>query len=223
MIEALIFDFDGVIIDTETPDYRSWQEVFEERGVELDRSLWAGFIGGAAETFDVYRHLELLAGVRVDRPALRRSRRRRYLDLVESSPVLPGVLDYMQEAKRRGLKLGVASSSSSDWVEGHLLRRDLMRYMDSVRTRDHVAMVKPDPEVYLASIADLGTRPETAVAIEDSANGVTAAKRAGLFCVAVPNQMTRDMPIEHADMRLNALSEIGLAELLELIAEVASR
>ena len=120
LIEAVIFDFDGVIIDTETPDYSSWQEVFNAHGVDLDRSLWARFIGGRVETFDVYQHLEDLIGGRLDRDAVRQERRRRYLSCVESSPVLPGVLDYIQEARELGLKLGVASSSNRAWVEGHL-------------------------------------------------------------------------------------------------------
>ena len=126
MIEAVIFDFDGVIIDTETPGYSSWQEVFNAHGVDLDRSLWARFIGGGVETFDVYQHLEDLIGGQLDRDAVRQKRRRRYLSCVESSPVLPGVLDYIQEARELGLKLGVASSSNRAWVEGHLKSRGLL-------------------------------------------------------------------------------------------------
>ena len=178
MIDTLIFDFDGIIIDTETPDYLTWQEVYHSHGVQLERSLWSEFIGGG-DVFDAYQHLEKLTGSRIDREAIREQRRRRYLEIIESKPLLPGVMDYILEEKRLGLKLGVASSSSRDWVEGHLVGRDILRYFVSVKSADDVSNVKPDPELYLASVAHMGTQPENALAIEDSANGITAAKRAG--------------------------------------------
>ena len=219
VIRALIFDFDGVILDTETPDYQTWQDVFQSHGVELERSLWDGFIGGSSATFDAPRHLEELTGVRVDREAIRRQRRQRYLDLIDASPVLPGVVDYITEAKSLGLKLGLASSSTLDWVEGHLARRRLLGHFDSIRARDHVDNVKPDPELYLASLEQLEVGPDEALVIEDSANGVTAAKKAGLYCVLVPNPMTKDLPIHNADIRLRALSDMPLSTLLEKILD----
>ena len=218
MIDTLIFDFDGIIIDTETPDYLSWQEVYHSHGVQLERSLWTEFIGGG-DVFDAYQHLEELTGNRTDREAIRKQRRRRYLEIIESKSLLPGVMDYILEAKRLGFKLGVASSSSRDWVEGHLVGRDIFRHFVSIKSADDVSKVKPDPELYLASVAQMGTQPENALAIEDSANGITAAKRAGLFCVAVPNEMTRDMPIGHADLRLESLSEMPLKALLVRLTE----
>ena len=218
MIDTLIFDFDGIIIDTETPDYLSWQEVYHSRGVELERSLWSEFIGGG-DVFDAHQYLEKLTGNRIDRDALREQRRRRYLELIEAKPLLPGVMDYILEAKELGMKLGVASSSSRDWVEGHLAGRDILRHFVSVKSSNDVSNVKPDPELYLISVAQMGTQPENALAIEDSANGVTAAKRAGLYCVAVPNEMTKDMQIDHADLRLESLSEMPLKSLLARLTE----
>ncbi|MCH7745321.1 MAG: HAD-IA family hydrolase [Chloroflexi bacterium] len=218
MIDTLIFDFDGIIIDTETPDYLSWQEVYHSRGVELERSLWSEFIGGG-DVFDAHQYLEKLTGNRIDRDALREQRRRRYLEIIEAKPLLPGVMDYILEAKKLGLKLGVASSSSRDWVEGHLAGRDILRHFVSVKSSNDVSNVKPDPELYLISVAQMGTQPENALAIEDSANGVTAAKRAGLYCVAVPNEMTKDMQIDHADLRLESLSEMPLKSLLARLTE----
>ena len=214
MIDTLIFDFDGVIIDTETPDYDTWREVFHSYGVELERTWWSRFIGGAAGVMDVCQLLEDLTGSRVDRTKLQQRRRRRYLDVVHASPLRPGVLDYIQGAKQLGLKLAVASSSSHRWVDGHLADRGLLQYFDSVKCSDDVARVKPDPELYLLSVSQLRTRPENVVVIEDSANGVTAAKGAGVFCVVVPNPMTKDLPIDHADLRLDSLSDMALGILL---------
>ena len=218
MLDTLIFDFDGVIIDTETPIYETWQDVFDSHGVELDRSLWSRLIGGGTDRFDVHQHLEDLVGAELDRDAIRLSQRQRYESLVQASPLLPGVLEYIEEAGRIGLKLGIASSSSRDWVEGHLAERGLRPYFLCVVTRDDVTNIKPDPELYVVAMEQLGSSPERAVAIEDSLNGVTAAKRAGMRCVAVPNPMTADMPLEDADLRLSALSEIGLQAMLDTVA-----
>ena len=217
MIEALIFDFDGVIIDTETPDYETWQEVFNANGAQLDRSLWQRVIGGGTEKFDVSSHLEAIAGVRLNQDDLQ-SRRDRYHALVRSSPLLPGVLEYIEDAGRLGLKLGVASSSSREWVEGHLAERSLLRLFQCVVTANDVDKIKPDPDLYLAALNRLHTSPDRAVAIEDSLNGLIAAKAAGMFCVAVPNQMTTDLPLQDADLRLGSLSEMGLQTLVSTLS-----
>ena len=214
LIEALVFDFDGVIVDTETPDYLSWQDVFSSYGVELDRALWSQFIGGDGRGFDGSQHLESLVETPVDHEAVKRRRRASYEELVEASPLRPGVTEYILAAKRLGLKLGVASSSSRRWVEGHLAQRGLLGYFDTVKTSDDVASVKPAPDLYLASVAKLETLPGEAIAIEDSANGVTAAKRAGLWCLAVPNPMTKDLPLDHADMLIDSLSDLPLSFLV---------
>ena len=219
MIEALIFDFDGVIIDTETPDYETWQEVFNVNGAQLDRSLWQRVIGGGTERFDVYQHLEDIGGARLNRDAILRSRRDRYEALVRSSPLLPGVLEYIEDARRLGLRLGVASSSTRVWVEGHLAERGLLALFHSVVTGDDVDKVKPAPDLYVAALDRLGTPPDRAVAIEDSLHGVVAAKRAGMFCVAVPNPMTMDMSLEKADLQLGDLSEMGLQTLLDTLTK----
>ena len=100
------------------------------------------------------------------------------------------------------------------WVDGNLASRGLLQHFDSIKCSDDVSRVKPDPELYLLSVSQLRTRPKNVVVIEDSANGVTAAKRAGLFCVVVPNPMTKDLPIDHADLRLDALSDMALGSLL---------
>ena len=214
MLDALICDFDGVIVDTETPDYETWRDVFLAHGADLDRGLWSGMIGSEKEKFDVFDHLEAVAGLKVDRDAIAFERRERYLSLVHSSPIRPGVYDYLKDAGQIGLRLGVASSSQRAWVEGHLEKRGLLSYFECVVAREDVAKVKPDPEVYVAAIEKLGTSPSRAVAIEDSLNGVIAAKQAGMSCVAVPNPMTADMAFDSADYFLEELSEIRLGALL---------
>jgi beta-phosphoglucomutase-like phosphatase (HAD superfamily) len=125
---------------------------------------------------------------------------------------MPGVADRLAEARALGLKLGVASSSSRAWVEGHLTRLGILQAFGSIKTADDVASVKPDPEIY-RSAAALGSRPDQTLAIEDSAHGVNAARSAGLHCLAVPNSITRHLPLQNADRRFESLEEVSLASL----------
>ena len=222
-IDTLIFDIDGVIIDTETPDFQTWQEVFRTHGVEFEMEWWTQFIGASVQNGDIFQRLEDLSGSPVDRSHLREQRRNRYLEIIRDNPVLPGVVDYVQEAKQLGLKLGVASSSFRSWVEGHLEDRGILKYFDAITGADDVAHVKPDPGLYLLAISQLGTHPKNALAIEDSANGVRAAKQAGAYCDTVPNPMTKDLALDHADLRLESLSDISLEALLRAIAGNDSR
>ena len=216
MIEALIFDFDGLILDTEVPEYEAWQEIFAEHGCVLPRADWCGVIGlgASAMPFSPYDLLETQLGGAVDRDTLKIRRRRRYLEMVHAQEILPGVETLIADAQRHGLKLGVASSSDRDWVVGHLTRIGLIHHFPVVKTAYDVQRTKPEPDLYLAAAAALGVRPESAVALEDSFNGVTAAKRAGLYCVAVPNPMTHEMSFDHADLRLESLAQMPLPALL---------
>lgn len=215
MIETIVFDFDGLIIDTETPEFDSWQEVFESYGATLDRQVWDWAIGRHSMDFDIYKHLAELSGQHIEREEVRPRMRRRYLERIERNPVLPGVEEYLDAAKGMGLKLAVASSSSPGWAAGHLEGRGLLHYFEFVLDAGDVANAKPDPELYTMSAERLGVRPENALAIEDSANGLTAAKAAGMRCVVVPNPMTKGMDFSSADVRLESLADVPLRSLLD--------
>ena len=215
-VEAIVFDFDGVVIDTETPDFTTWRDEFRAHGVELSLDLWSGYIGGSTGTFDIYSHLEELTGRALDRDEVGPRRRGKYLDAVNANPLLPGVVDYVSTARQLGLKVAIASNSSRDWVEGHVVRRGLGGHFEAIRTRDDVEAVKPAPDVYLAALDAVGVAPERAVAIEDSPTGAAAAVAAGLFCVAVPNGMTEGMEFARYDLRTGSLAEMALPDLLAL-------
>ncbi len=222
MIKAIVFDFDGVIIDTETPDYATWQTIFSAYGAHLDKTIWSRLIGGA-ESYDFVAHLQDLTGLVFDGDKLSQGRRAEYLRMVEDNPVLDGVVEYIEATANLSLGLALASSSDRNWVRGHLERRGLDRHFSVVMTRDDVAHAKPDPDLFLAAVDALAVRPDEAMAIEDSPNGITAAKRAGLFCVAVPNQMTKDLSLDHADLRLDSLASMPLPRLVELANASAVR
>lgn len=214
MIRALIFDFDGLILDTELPDFLSWQEIYKEYGGCLPLSAWATCIGTSEDAFDPLDFLEAQRGQPVDREAIRSKREQRVIELVRKQPILPGVENYITDAKRLSLKLGLTSCSSRDWVTGHLSRLGLMEHFDCVRCADDVRYVKPAPELYHAVLDAFGVQAGEAIALEDSPNGILAAKRAGIFCVAVPNPLTRHLSLDQADLQLTFLADLPLEKLL---------
>jgi HAD superfamily hydrolase (TIGR01509 family) len=188
MIQAVVFDFDGLILETEQPEYQSWCEIYEDQGCKLLAETWNRLIGlpWDAIAFNPYEHLEAQLGQTVDRAAIRARRRRRYQELVEAQPLLPGVESWIHEALQLGLKLAVASNSSRAWVLEHLERFQLASSFSCIACREDVEHGKPDPAIYLSALQSLGIDGEAAIALEDSPTGVVAAKGAGLFCVASP-------------------------------------
>jgi HAD superfamily hydrolase (TIGR01509 family) len=215
MIRALIFDFDGLMMETEVSVMEAWQETFAAHGGELPREFWLTTIG-SSHLFDPCQRLAEQTGKAVDCETLRTEYRARLNAMVAEHPLLPGVLEYIQEAKALGLKVAVASSSRREWVEGHLHRHSLVPHFDCIRCADDVKRTKPDPELFLAALEAIGTKPEEAIVLEDSPNGVRAAKEAGVFCVAVPGPLTREMALSEADLRLGSLEEMSLRELVAL-------
>ena len=140
MIKALIFDFDGLILDTETPELLAWQEVYRGYGQELAASTWGQIVGGtAASDFEPVAALAALTGQTLDPPALYARVRERSLAQILAQGPLPGVLECLEEGKRLGLALAIASSSTHEWVEGHLSRLELSGYFDAVLAREDVA------------------------------------------------------------------------------------
>ena len=218
MIEAIVFDFDGLILDTETPEYDSWQEIFDSYGARLERETWESQIGRGHEAFNIYNHLADLSGQHIERETVRPRMRRRYLELIELNPILPGVEDYIVTAKNMGIKLAIASSSRGGWAYGHLKRRNLLHHFEFVLSAEDVENPKPDPELYTTAIERLGVKADNAFAIEDSTVGLAAAKAAGLPCVVVPNPMTNGMDFSEADVLLNSLLDLPLTELIERLA-----
>lgn len=214
MIEAVVFDFDGLILDTEITEFLSWQEMYAEWGQEFPLSLWKESIGTAGY-FDPLAYLVERLSQPVDTKELADRRSARERRLVERQYVLPGVMTYLADARALGLKVGVASSSPRSWVSTHLSRLGLTEHFDVVQCRDDVGnRAKPDPAVYLSVASKLAVAPERCLALEDSPHGAVAAKRAGYRCVVVPNQLTGDLDFAVADRRLGSLADVPLADLI---------
>lgn len=213
----MVFDFDGLILDTEEPIYRSWLEVYQAHGQDLPFERWVQTVGSTNDAFHPQHHLEERLGRPLPKDVLDRRVGRR-TEMILAKKVLPGVVDQVDRARELGLKVGVASSSHSDWVRGHLGRLGILERFDCLRCRDDVDRAKPEPDLYLAVLDCLGVTAADAFAIEDSPNGVTAARRAGLKCVAVPNSITERLDLSRADLVVRSLADVTLDELMEKLA-----
>jgi HAD superfamily hydrolase (TIGR01509 family) len=212
-IRGLVFDFDGLILDTEGPEYATWSEVFGEHGCELRIEDWAVGIG-TQKGFDPYAHLQVLTGRAIVREALHPRVRRRLLALIAQEVVRPGVAEYLDDAARLGLRVGLASSADRDWVTGHLTRLGLLDRFQTIQCWAEGRRPKPAPDLYLAAVEALGLAPNEAIALEDSPNGLAAAKAAGLYCVAVPSGPTAHLDFSLADVIIPSLASLPLPELL---------
>jgi HAD superfamily hydrolase (TIGR01509 family) len=214
VIRAIVFDFDGLILDTEEPVYRSWVEVYEAHGETLPFERWVHIVGSTTTEFHPQRHLEERLGRPLSQDVID-GRIGRRTELVLAQQLLPGILQHIDDARSLGLKLGVASSSTRDWVSGHLERLGILGRFDCVRCRDDVNHAKPAPDLYIAVLDCLGVSASEALAIEDSPNGVMAAKQAGMLCVAIPNSITAKLDLSQADLILRSLSDLPLRDLLQ--------
>ena len=222
VIRALVFDFDGLILDTEVPVFTAWSETYERHGQRLSAEFWTSIIGYGMDHFDPLADLERRVGRPIDRDAVQVARRRRQMELTLALEILPGVREWRHEATERGVRLGVASSSGRSWVTGHLERLRLDGW-DCVRCGDDVERTKPAPDLYLAVLDCLGVTPSDAVAVEDSGVGVQAAKAAGLFCVAVPSSLTSAHDFSRADLVLGSLADVPFAEVAHMVGRPGPR
>jgi len=217
-IRGLLFDFDGLLIDTESSSRLGWEEVYREHGYELPHERWAENVGTLGSPFDAAGHLEELLGRELDWPALTARRRERVTAMTELEQLRPGVEEYFADATRLGLRTAVVSSGNRVWIERHLLRLGHLEGLDAIVSADEdVARAKPRPILYLEALDALGLGAAEAIAFEDSPNGVRAAKAAGIYCVAVPNPITAALAFDAADLVLESLADLPLPELLERI------
>jgi len=211
-LRAAIFDFDGLILETEVADFEAWGQVYREHGAELTFADWEVCIG-TTNVFNPAEHLERLLGRPVDREAARLKHRRLQDEVLARASLQPGVIDRLDEARALGIKLAVASSAGGGWVDGHLRARGLLDRFDAVVVPDGRLEAKPGPDVYLEALRLLGVGAGEAVAFEDSTNGIAAAKAAGIFTVAVPNALTARLDLSKADLRAPSLAAVTLADI----------
>lgn len=209
MLRALIFDFDGLMVDTETVIIEAWERIHADDGVVADRAVLHALVGHTDITADVWTAYPASR----DRVALKHRWRDLSRELMDVAPVLPGVRELLDEARAAGLRLAVASNSNRPHVETHLRLRNLHELFDTICTRDEVEHPKPAPDLYLTALKRLDLPPDEAVAFEDSVPGHLAAHRAGLRVIVVPGPSTLHDDFPHATRRLSSLAGFGLRAL----------
>ncbi|HET6352197.1 MAG TPA: HAD-IA family hydrolase [Coriobacteriia bacterium] len=215
MIRALVFDFDGLIMDSEVAVAGSYADMFAAEGFDFPVELWRTMVGTRENDDVLWRELERLTGKEFPLDTYEQPRRERSFEIADELPVLPGVQPLIEDAHERGLGLAIASSSSEWWVSRHLSRLGLAEYFSAVVTKEATARSKPDPSLYLEAMRRLGVSGAEAIALEDSGPGLTAAVRAGMHTVAVPGSYTEGMDFSAADVCLSSLAETTLDKLLE--------
>ena len=211
-MDAVVFDFDGLMVDTEWPAFVTVREVFASHGAELRLEQWQQRIGRG----DAGPWTDLLRDVvgEVDHDVLDEARKVTKDALTDAQPLMAGVADTLDAAAQLDVPAAVASSSPMSWVGRHLERLDITHRFDAVLTSDQVQRAKPWPDLFLAACDAVAAEPARSVAFEDSVHGVAAAKAAGLFCVAVPNRVTAGGDFSAADLLLESLTGFDLHALM---------
>jgi HAD superfamily hydrolase (TIGR01509 family) len=215
---AVIFDFDGLILDTETPIFEAWRAAYRRHGHELGLERWQHSLG-TSNGFDPYRHLCDLLGdaAAPEREALLLEIQDQNWAQCERQELLPGVVTVLDAAHAAGLRTAVASSSSVGWVERWLGRHGIRERFGAVCGRDDVAHVKPAPDLYLLAAQRLDVDPAACLVFEDSPNGIRAARAAGMRCVAVPNGLTGQLALPDPDLVVSSLAERPLGDMLAAV------
>jgi HAD superfamily hydrolase (TIGR01509 family) len=218
-LDAVVFDFDGLIIDSEWVIFESARAAFEVHGHQLTVEAWATVVGlGGDDDERMWDTLLDAMGIEgFEMATFSPTYQAQDRSDRDSLPVLPGVEVLVDSLTAARVRIGVASSSSVGWLERHLDRLGLLHRFDTLVGADLVGGVgKPAPDVYLRACADLAADPRRSVALEDSAHGLTAAKAAGMAAVAVPSRITRHNDLTHADLVVGSLEDLSLADLERL-------
>lgn len=219
MIRALLFDFDGVVVDTEAATFQSWCDTYAEYGVELALEDWLPAVGSGSSTsgaFDAVAHLERLVGSPVDRDGVIARRSLRKAELSERAPLLPGVSELLDDARRSGSRTAIVTRNSEERVRAQCEIVGLDHPWDALVCADD-RPTRDKAELYRAALALLHLGSDEALAFEDSISGLRAAKRAGVRCAAVPNQITRGSDFREADIVLPTLAGVSLSEIVGLV------
>lgn len=219
---ALVFDFDGLLMDTESTSLESWRYEWEQWGLSLDATSFFADHGGDL-TGQRYSDLAAAVGPAYDLALSDRRRAAYRAELNARLELLPGLRGWLREARRAGIRRAIATSSPRDWVTGHLSRIGAEREFEAFACGDEVADPKPAPDVYRLVLKKLGLTGAQAVAIEDTPHGVAAAQAAGLRCIAIPNRFLPASRFAAADLVLESAGHLDLGEALRRLRPERAR
>lgn len=217
MIRAIVFDFDGLMIDTETLEYEVLQKIYTEYEFDLPIATYAQNIGTTIGEFNPYTNLANLLKQNKDEQFIKNLHKERLESLLPNLVLREGVMNFITQAKQLNLKIALATSSNKAWIDSFFTRFELHQYFDYICTADDVTHVKPNPELYLRALSLLGVDGQEAIAFEDSHNGSIAAVAAGMHCIAVPNPVTQHFTFEHCSLIISSMADTTLIKVIEAI------
>ncbi len=209
---GIIFDFDGVLVDTEWAIYQSWVQLYAREGQEISIATYSPCLGAGYSHWNPAEHLEKLTGKKYDWEVETPARQAVLEADLARSGLMDGAAELLDWCDEQGIKLTVASSSSRRWVQGWLEHLGIYHRFAGVFTRTDGYAVKPNPALFLAAQECLGLPKEECLIVEDSENGTISAQNAGIPCVAIPNRMTESSDFSRAQFRLPSLRAL-LSEL----------
>jgi HAD superfamily hydrolase (TIGR01509 family) len=217
-LAAVVFDFDGIIIDSETSEFESHRRIFERCGASLSTEEWREHIGIWTEGHDErwFRELCARSSSPPDNAAYHAEKQRIFDEVVPDGP-MRGIRELLTELAGAGIPAAIASSSSAAWVVRATERLGLRALFGAIVTGDDVVRRKPAPDVYVEAARRLGADPARSIAIEDSGPGIAAARAAGMKTVAIPHWLTERHDLDRADLRVAHAGELTLARLMELL------
>lgn len=211
---AVIFDFDGVILDSETPEFEAHRQIFASHGVDLTSEEWCRCVGlwQSVNWFDV---LNTRTETIHSRETFLTEKRRIAREVLRMEP-LPGIRRLLDDLLSEGIPLAVASTSPARWVLPAADALGIREHFGTIVTGDDVDQRKPAPDVYLLAAARLGISPTCCVAIEDTRPGLLAAKAAGMRAIVIPHWLTETHNLSEADLRVDSAAELNVVRLRDL-------
>ncbi len=212
-IKAVIFDFDGTIIDTESLWYKAFKEVLREK-YQLDLALEEFAKGIGTSDGGLYQYIQTQVRMEINKLEIKQLAHEHYSKHSKTLELREGVEEKLQEAKALGLKIGLASSSDRKWVESYLREFNLLDFFSVMKTKDDVLKVKPDPALYVKTLEELGVEANEALAIEDSLNGAVAAVEAGIKCIVIPNDVTAHLEFPETTIRVESFGKFSFKQFL---------
>lgn len=218
MIKAVIFDFDGLILDTETAWYDAYKTVLKEQfQFDLPLEEFVKCVGSNDTVLSTY--LVQAIGNHIEIDDIKRQTGALHAQAMKEAEPCEGVVTYLADAHAAGLKIALTTSSTLGWVTKHLTNLNLLSYFDHLITKEDVKHVKPAPDLYLKTIEVLDIEPSEAVIFEDSLNGLHAALEAKLATVIIPNPVTTSSPFENYHLKLTLMADMRLHDILESLNE----
>ena len=205
---AVLFDFDGILVDTEWAIYQAWLETFREHDQDLPLALYTRCIGSDFDAWSPKLHLEDLTKLDFDWLGMDQARQVQIRAALAKQGPIEGVVEVLKSLENQGLPMAVVSSSSHSWVDGWLEKLDLLKFFTEVICKGDAPRIKPAPDLFLTAAEKLGVAPNECVVIEDSLNGLIAGKQAGMQVWVVPNLVTAELDFRQADTVFSGFAEM---------------